>query len=101
VIATTASGEIHDRVADGVNGFLVPPADSGQLFDRMALLAHDAALRRRMGEASAEKVAGQSPELWAQAFVQAVEKIISMPPVRASRPRRGLEAHAAADSGTK
>ncbi len=31
VISTSAAGEIHDRVEDGVNGYIVPPG-------RMALL---------------------------------------------------------------
>ena len=90
VIATTASGEIGARVTDGVNGFLVPPADSAALLDRMGVLARNPQLRIRMGEASKAKVAGQTPDLWAEAFEQAVEKILEMPPVRNTRPRRGF-----------
>ena len=78
VIATTTAGEIAVRVADGVNGFVVPPANSRLLCERMAVLARDAALRQRMGRASVSKVAGQTPELWAVAFEQAVEKILSL-----------------------
>ena len=90
VIATTASGEISDRVVEGVNGFQVPPADRAQLADRMTLLAFDAQLRRRMGRASVKRVVGQTPELWAEAFEQAVVKILSMPPVREGRGGRIL-----------
>jgi glycosyltransferase involved in cell wall biosynthesis len=88
VIATTSAGEIAERVVDGVNGFLVPPASSEELLDRMTLLARDAELRRRMGRASVEKVAGQTPDLWAEAFEQAVEKILSMPRVSDGRSDR-------------
>jgi glycosyltransferase involved in cell wall biosynthesis len=95
VIATTASGEIADRVVEGVNGFQVPPADTPQLVDRMTLLACDEQLRRRMGRASVERVAGQTPELWAEAFERAVARILSMPPVRESRGSRTLGASGA------
>jgi glycosyltransferase involved in cell wall biosynthesis len=76
VVATTSSGEIRDRVVDGVNGFLVPPGDSGPLAECMRLLARDPELRRRMGRASVERVADQSPDRWASAFESAVEKIL-------------------------
>jgi glycosyltransferase involved in cell wall biosynthesis len=88
VIASTSAGEIADRVVDGVNGFLVPPANREELLDRMTLLTRDAELRRRMGKASVEKVEGQAPDMWAEAFEQAVEKIVSMPRVSDSRPDR-------------
>ena len=88
VIASTSAGEIADRVVDGVNGFLVPAANREELLDRMTLLARDAELRRRMGKASVEKVEGQAPDMWAEAFEQAVEKILSMPRVSDSRPDR-------------
>jgi glycosyltransferase involved in cell wall biosynthesis len=82
VIATTASGEIADRVVHGLNGFLVPPADSAELLERMTVLARDADLRRRMASASVTRVAGQAPESWAVAFEEAVDAIVSMPRIR-------------------
>jgi glycosyltransferase involved in cell wall biosynthesis len=82
VIATTASGEIADRVVDGVNGFLVPPRDSGELRERMTVLTQDADLRRRMAGASVDLVAGQGPEAWAVAFEDAVDAIVSTPRIR-------------------
>lgn len=82
VISTTAAGEIRERVVDGVNGFLVPPADSRTLLDRMSRLACDPELRRRMGEASKQRVAGQTPDHWAEAFEQAIGTIVEMPRVR-------------------
>jgi glycosyltransferase involved in cell wall biosynthesis len=97
VIATTATGEIGSRVEDGVNGFLVPPADSDALLERMTLLTDDRELRRQMGAASAEKVAGQTPELWAQAFECAIERTVSMPRARDARPRAGRIRRAVGD----
>ena len=88
VVATTAAGEISERVDEGVNGFLVPPASSDQLLERMAVLASDERLRHSMGAASARKVSGQSPDVWAEAFEQAVDKILAMPRVVGSRSAR-------------
>jgi glycosyltransferase involved in cell wall biosynthesis len=84
VIATTSSGEIADRVREGENGFIVPPANADALKDRMARLAADAALRERMAAAARRSVAGQSPEVWAQHFEDAVRHILTMPPRRRS-----------------
>jgi glycosyltransferase involved in cell wall biosynthesis len=88
IIATTASGEIADRVVDGVNGFLVPPADSAKLLERMTVLATDEDLRRRMASAAVNSVAWQTPEAWAVAFEEAVDAIISMPRIRDDKSRR-------------
>jgi glycosyltransferase involved in cell wall biosynthesis len=84
VIATMTAGEIASRVTDGVNGFVVLPGDSVQLLDRMTVLARDAELRQRMGRASAERVAGQTPDMWADAFEHAVEMILSSHPPTAA-----------------
>lgn len=53
VIVTTATGA-SDIIEDGVNGFVVPPADVGALADRLAILASDKELRQRMGRAARE-----------------------------------------------
>lgn len=68
VVSTSAAGEIRDRIEDGVNGYIVPPEDSSALADRMLGLAGDRALRERMGEESARKVSGHTPEKWAEDF---------------------------------
>jgi glycosyltransferase involved in cell wall biosynthesis len=88
VISTTAAGEIADRVADGINGFLVPPADSRALVERMTVLARDDDLRRRMSAEAVARVVGQAPDQWAQAFEQAIDRILSMPRIRDLRSRR-------------
>jgi glycosyltransferase involved in cell wall biosynthesis len=79
VLSTSAAGEIADRIDQGVNGFVVPPGDAEALRAPMELLAGDESLRRRMGQAATAKVAGQLPQLWAEAFEEAVDKLLSLP----------------------
>jgi len=55
VVATRVGG-VPDVVRDGVDGFLVEPGDVDAMADRLATLAADAGLRRRMGEAGSEDV---------------------------------------------
>jgi glycosyltransferase involved in cell wall biosynthesis len=50
VVATRVGG-VEDVVQEGVTGSLVRPGDTHALAERLALLARDADLRRRMGEA--------------------------------------------------
>jgi glycosyltransferase involved in cell wall biosynthesis len=89
VIATSASGEIGERVSDGVNGFIVPPADSDVLRDRMLELAENAALRSTMREKSRRRVEGQSPDSWAEAFEAAVARTLELPKRRFGAIRHG------------
>jgi len=77
VISTSAAGEIHDRVEDGVNGYIVPPEDSAVLAERMLRLVRDPKLREQMGKVSAEKIAGRTPERWAEDFEQIVNSILN------------------------
>ena len=77
VISTSAAGEIRDRIEDGVNGYIVPPEDSRALSDRMERLALDPELRTRMGHISSQKIAGHTPERWAEDFEKAVFKILN------------------------
>jgi glycosyltransferase involved in cell wall biosynthesis len=58
VVATRVGG-VPDVVRDGEDGFLVPPGATGELADRLARLAHDPALRERMGEKGREHVLGR------------------------------------------
>jgi glycosyltransferase involved in cell wall biosynthesis len=48
----TDVGDNARVVPDGSAGFIVPPGDEARLAERLARLAADAALRRRMGEAA-------------------------------------------------
>ena len=76
VISTSAAGEIRDRIEDGVNGYIVPPEDSNAFSERMEILARDAELRKKMGVTSAKKIAGHTPERWAEDFEKAVFTIL-------------------------
>ncbi len=82
VISTEAAGEIRERVFDGENGFIVPAADADQLSERMLALAAAPDLRRRMGRSSAGRMKGRTPESWADAFEQVVERLLGQPPGR-------------------
>jgi glycosyltransferase involved in cell wall biosynthesis len=55
-VVATAVGGVPDVVRDGVDGFLVQPGDVDAMAERLARLAADADLRRRMGEAGAASV---------------------------------------------
>jgi glycosyltransferase involved in cell wall biosynthesis len=55
VVATRVGG-VPDVVRDGVDGFLVEPGDIDAMADRLARLAGDPKLRRRMGEAGRASV---------------------------------------------
>nr|MDQ4030404.1 glycosyltransferase [Actinomycetota bacterium] len=58
VVATRVGG-VPDVVRDGEDGFLVEPGNTDALADRLAALAGDEALRRRLGEAGRERVLGR------------------------------------------
>jgi glycosyltransferase involved in cell wall biosynthesis len=81
VIATSASGEIRERISDGLNGFIVPPADSDVLRERMWRLVQDER-RKAMGEAARRRVEGQSPNTWADAFEEAIARTLELPRAR-------------------
>lgn len=51
-IVTCNSIGCKDTVEEGVNGYLIPVQDSNALADKLRTLIKDAALRRKMGEAS-------------------------------------------------
>lgn len=82
VIATTASGEIRDRVTDGSTGFIVAPADSEALSKRMLVLTEDGERRNAMADASRRRVEGQTPDTWAQAFETAIARTLDLPQAR-------------------
>jgi glycosyltransferase involved in cell wall biosynthesis len=79
VISTSAAGEIYDRVDEGINGFIVPPADSGTLLERMRTLTLDADLRKQFSAAAVAKVAGKTPERWARDFECPISNVLALP----------------------
>lgn len=69
------TGGIRSTVVDGRTGFLVPPRDPDALADRLARLARDPAMARRMGQAGCvrarrlytwQRVAGELLALYAR-----------------------------------
>ncbi|MDN5881380.1 MAG: glycosyltransferase [Nitrosospira sp.] len=76
VISSSAAGEITGRVAEGVNGYLVPPGDSRSLAKGMLKLSHDANLREIMGARSYEKVKNHTPDQWARDFEKLVKWVL-------------------------
>lgn len=53
-VIATAVGGIPEQILEGVNGFLVPLADSNAMAARTLQLLDDVLLRQRMGEAAAQ-----------------------------------------------
>lgn len=56
MIVTDIGGNA-EAVVDGETGFVVPPADTAALAAALLRLAHDPALRRKLGEAGRERLA--------------------------------------------
>lgn len=56
-VITTNISSMPEIVDEGVTGYLIPPGDEQALAQRALALLHDAALRRRMGEAAQRRVA--------------------------------------------
>lgn len=76
IVSTSSAGEISDRVEEEVNGFIVPPEDSTILADRMLRFVNNPVLCERMGESSAKKIAGHTPEQFAEDLENIVYKLI-------------------------
>jgi glycosyltransferase involved in cell wall biosynthesis len=91
VVATNV-GSIHEAVADGSTGFLVPPGDAPRLSECVIQLAQDRQLARRMGAAGRKVVA----ERWSiNAMVQGYERLIESIYARKRSGNTGSPAHAA------
>jgi glycosyltransferase involved in cell wall biosynthesis len=76
IISTSAAGEIRARIKDGVSGYIVPPANSAALLDRMRRLAHDPDQRTRMGKEAASQTAGHTLDGWCREFEAIASKIL-------------------------
>lgn len=76
VVATSAAGEIHARVQDGENGYVVEPGDSMAMADAMLKLSRDESVRIAMGRNSRKRVADHTPEQWASDFGAMVEALL-------------------------
>lgn len=58
-VVASRTASLPEIIQDGVTGFLVPPGDASALRERLAVLLHDSALRRRMGAAARSRVMAQ------------------------------------------
>ncbi len=76
VISSSAAGEIRSRIEDGTDGYIVPPADSAALAERMRRLARDADLRARMAAQAASRSSWQTLDRWCRCFEVAVSTIL-------------------------
>jgi glycosyltransferase involved in cell wall biosynthesis len=80
VIATTAAGDIRERVRSGVNGTIVEAGSVGALAGAMEEFAHlDSDGRRRLGRAALEHAAAYTPEAYAVDFERFVLQVLAMP----------------------
>lgn len=71
VIATGVSGT-PEIIVDGVSGYLVEPKSISHLVEKISILAADAGLRRRMGEAGKSRIA---EHFTAERMVHETEKL--------------------------
>lgn len=69
-VVATPVGCASTLVRDGVNGLLVPPRDAEALASAASTLMNDASLRRRLGAAARETVAGMSWRACAERTLQ-------------------------------
>jgi glycosyltransferase involved in cell wall biosynthesis len=77
LISTSAAGELGLRIEHGQNGLIVPPADPAALAAAMSELELDPHRRAQMGAESRRRVAGRTPERWAEDFERAVRAILA------------------------
>jgi glycosyltransferase involved in cell wall biosynthesis len=71
VIASNVAGAVADLVEEKVTGLIVPPRNSVELSNAMALLASDPGLRRNMAAQAAMRIAAFSPEACADGIARA------------------------------
>jgi glycosyltransferase involved in cell wall biosynthesis len=74
VIVTNSTGA-SDVVVDGVNGYIVPPADSDAIRDRLAHLAANPALVREMGRAARDTARSLTFEKFQQRYVSCLNTL--------------------------
>ena len=73
VITTTATAGEY-IIEDGVDGFLVPPADAGAISEKIRMLYESKELRETIGERAAEKAKQFNWERYGKGIVESVMK---------------------------
>jgi glycosyltransferase involved in cell wall biosynthesis len=76
IISTDVVGAAHDLVKHGVNGLVVKPGNSIELYRAMKQLLDHPQLRRKMGKESLNIIRDYTPEAWAENFVFAIERTL-------------------------
>lgn len=75
-VVTTDCGGMREAVTDGVEGFVVAVRDSEGMARALSVLASDAELRQRMGQAARERVLKQfTPRRQIEEFVAMLEDV--------------------------
>jgi glycosyltransferase involved in cell wall biosynthesis len=95
IITSDAVGDVHDRVVNGVTGFVVPAGDTSALTQRMLELAGDADLRAAMGARGVERVTTWGHEVYASQTEDMVRTCLALPR-RTTLASRGMGAAGAA-----
>lgn len=72
VIATSAAGDIRERIVDGETGLVVPPADTRALTEGMRRLTDDPANRLHMGAAAEMRMRERSVEWWCERLAEII-----------------------------
>lgn len=75
VLASRIAGN-EELVADGLNGYLVPPDDPAALSHHLARLADDADLRRRLGAASRAAAESRDWGTVAERYLELVREVL-------------------------
>jgi glycosyltransferase involved in cell wall biosynthesis len=85
-------GGVPALVADGVTGLLVPPGDAGALARALERLLSDPPLRRRLGQAAREAVAGHDARQMVEQIDALYRELLAARGLAGGgrRPRRGM-----------
>lgn len=76
LVATTTAGSAWELIEDGVNGFRVPPDDPARLREALVRLVENEGFRRSAGTRSREIVSRLTPQAWADAVADSVERVL-------------------------
>jgi glycosyltransferase involved in cell wall biosynthesis len=80
VIVSDAAGDIHQRVPDGVAGYVFPVGSADELRQSMAKVAIDPVGRQVMADRVVELVSSKSVEGYAADFDEFITEVLSRPP---------------------
>jgi glycosyltransferase involved in cell wall biosynthesis len=82
VIVSDAAGDIHQRVPEGVAGYVFAVGSADELYRSMAKMAMDPVHRQSMADRAVELVKSKSVEGYAADFDEFVAEVVSRPPRR-------------------